>query len=156
MFAKRRLEPYVTPVDPSPVSSKDMLCSEFRQESPVDQFLFEEREFDGVKSVRLTSDIYMLFNQQRLDRLSRESLLSYFDNMSVNEPKFSDLRAKLGDDQLISFVKSRFIQSQSELMAWSQYLMNSSDAVVAELAAAQQEQQSQQTQSSTDQSAFTE
>lgn len=144
MFTKRRIEPYVTPVNPSPVSSKDMLCSEFRQESPVDQFLFEEREFDGVKSVRLTSDIYMLFNQQRLDRLSRESLLSHFKSMSVNEPQFGDLRSKLGDDQLISFVKSRFIQSPSELMFWSQYLMSSSDAVVAELAAVQQEQQSQQ------------
>lgn len=151
MFVKRRIKPYVTPVNPSPVSEKDMLCSEFRQESPVDQFLFEEREFDGVKSVRLTSDIYMLFNQQRLDRLSRESLLSYFESMSVNEPKFGDLRSRLGDDQLISFVKSRFIQSPSELMAWSQYLMTSSDAVVAELAVAQQEQQSQQAQQSFDQ-----
>ena len=156
MFAKRRIEPYVTPVNPSPVSSKDMLCSEFRQESPIDQFLFEEFEFDGVKSVRLTSDIYMLFNQQRLDRLSRESLLSHFESMSVNEPKFGDLRAKLGDDQLISFVKSRFIQSPSELMAWSQYLMSSSDAVVAELTAAQQEQQSQQSQQSSEFSASTE
>ena len=156
MFAKRRIEPYVTPVNPSPVSAKDMLCSEFRQESPIDQFLFEELEFDGVKSVRLTSDIYMLFNQQRLDRLSRESLLSHFESMSVNEPKFGDLRAKLGDDQLISFVKSRFIQSSSELMAWSQYLMSSSDVVVAELAAAQQEQQSQQSQQSSGSSASTE
>lgn len=156
MFAKRRIEPYVTPVNSSPVSAKDMFCSEFRQESPIDQFLFEELEFDGVKSVRLTSDIYMLFNQQRLDRLSRESLLSHFESMSVNEPKFGDLRAKLGDDQLISFVKSRFIQSPSELMAWSQYLMSSSDAVVAELAAAQQEQQSQQAQQSSGFSASTE
>lgn len=156
MFAKRRIEPYVTPVNPSPVSAKDMLCSEFRQESPIDQFLFEELEFDGVKGVRLTSDICMLFNQQRLDRLSRESLLSYFESMSVNEPKFGDLRSKLGDDQLISFVKSRFIQSPSELMTWSQYLMSSSDAVVAELAAAQQEQQSQQSQQSSEFSASTE
>lgn len=156
MFAKRRIEPYVTPVNPSPVSAKDMLCSEFRQESPIDQFLFEELEFDGVKGVRLTSDIYMLFNQQRLDRLSRESLLSHFESMSVNEPKFGDLRSKLGDDQLISFVKSRFIQSPSELMAWSQYLMSSSDAVVAELTAAQQEQQSQLEQQSSESSASTE
>ena len=156
MFAKRRIEPYVTPVNPSPVSAKDMLCSEFRQESPMDQFLFEELEFDGVKGVRLTSDIYMLFNQQRLDRLSRESLLSHFESMSVNEPKFGDLRAKLGDDQLISFVKSRFIQSPSELMAWSQYLMSSSDAVVAELAVAQQEQRSQQSEQSFEPSASAE
>lgn len=156
MFTKRRIKSYVTPVNPSPVSSKDMLCSEFRQESPVDQFLFEELEIDGVKGVFLTSDICMLFNQHRLDRLSRESLLSYFESISVNEPKFGDLRSKLGDDQLISFVKSRFLQSPSELMAWSQYLMSSSDAVVAELAAAQQEHQSQQSQQSVDQSASAE
>lgn len=156
MFAKRRIEPYVTPVDPSPVSAKDMLCSEFRQKSPIDQFLFEEREFDGEKSVRLTSDICMLFNQQRLDRLSRESLLSHFESMSVNEPKFGDIRSKLGDDQLLNFVKSRFIQSPSELMSWSQYLMNCSDSVVAELVAAQQDQQSRQTHQSVDQSASTE
>ena len=87
--------------------------------------------------MRLTSDIYMLFNQQRLDRLSRENLLKHFDSMSVSDPQFTKLRGKLGDDQLISFVKSRYIQSPSELMSWSQYLMSSSDEVIASLAAAQ-------------------
>lgn len=140
MFAKRRVSPYVYELVPLNVSSKELRCSEFREESPVDQFMRQEFERDGVKSVRLTSDICMLFNQQRLDRMSRESLLSYFENMSVNEPKFGDLRSKLGDDQLITFVKSRFIQSPSELMAWSQYLMSSSDAAVAELAALQQQE----------------
>lgn len=156
MFSKRRTTPYVPVGNLNVITPKEMLCSEFIEKSPVDQFLSQEIEVNGVPSVRLTSDIYMLFNQQRLDRLSRESLLSHFESMSVNEPKFGDLRAKLGDDQLISFVKSRFIQSPSELMAWSQYLMSSSDAVVAELAAAQQEQQSQQSQQSVDQSASAE
>ncbi len=119
------------------VGSKELYCSEFREQSPVDNFMFQEIESNGVPSTRLTSDIYMLFNQQRLDRMSRERLLSHFDSMSVREPKFSDLRGKLGDEQLISFVKSRFIQSPSELMSWSQYLMSSSDEVIASLAAAQ-------------------
>lgn len=156
MFSKRRTTPYVPVGNLNVITSKELICSEFREESPVDQFLRQEIEVNGVFSVRLTSDICMLFNQQRLDRLSRESLLSHFESMSVNEPKFGDLRSKLGDDQLINFVKSRFIQSPSELMSWSQYLMNSSDAVVAELAAAQQEQQSQQSQQSVDQSASAE
>ncbi len=142
MFSKRRVTPFVFEFVPRVISSKDMRCSEFREESPVDQFMRQEFDRDGVKSVRLTSDIYMLFNQHRLDRMSRESLLSYFADMAVNEPKFGDLRSKLGDDQLISFVKSRFIQSPSELMAWSQYLMSSSDEVIAELVAAQQQEQS--------------
>ena len=156
MFSKRRTTPYVPVGNLNVITSKELICSEFREESPVDQFLRQEIEVNGVPSVRLTSDIYMLFNQRRLDKLSRESLLSHFESMSVNEPKFGDLRAKLGDDQLINFVKSRFIQSPSELMSWSQYLMSSSDAVVSELAAAQQEQQFQQTQQSVDQSASAE
>lgn len=144
MWSKRRLEPYVSPKSVCNVTSKELKCSEFRESSPVDQFMFQELEVDGKPSVRLTSDIYMLFNQQRLDKMSRESLLSYFDSIQVREPKFTEIRSKLGDEQLMSFVKSRFIQSPSELMAWSQYLMSSSDDAVAALAAAQSEQ-SQQT-----------
>ena len=150
MFSKRRTTPYVPVGNLNVITSKELICSEFREESPVDQFLRQEIEVNGVPSVRLTSDIYMLFNQRRLDKLSRESLLSHFESMSVNEPKFGDLRAKLGDDQLIDFVKSRFIQSPSELMAWSSYLMSSSDAAIAELAALQE--QSQTSSQSTDES----
>jgi len=147
MWQKRRIEPYVTPVCKNIVGSKEMQCSEFREESPVDQFLFQEVSVDGDTSIRLSSDIYMLFNQQRLDKLSQTSLLEYFNNISVTEPRFSELRSKLGDEQLISFVKSRFIQSKSELMAWSNYLMASTDEQIAALAAAQSEQSLQTIQS---------
>ncbi|MFS3008280.1 hypothetical protein [Bacteroides thetaiotaomicron] len=155
MFSKRRTTPYVPVGNLNVITSKELICSEFREESPVDQFLRQEIEVNGVPSVRLTSDIYMLFNQRRLDKLSRESLLSHFESMSVNEPKFGDLRAKLGDDQLINFVKSRFIQSPSELMAWSSYLMSSSDAAIAELAALQEQSQTS-SQSTEESSASTE
>jgi hypothetical protein len=39
MFAKRRLVPYEFKVAPVELSSKEMVCSEFREASPVDQFL---------------------------------------------------------------------------------------------------------------------
>lgn len=147
MWQKRRIEPYHTPVRQNNTCSKDLLVSNFRESSAVDRFLFQEVEVNGVSSVRLTSDIYMLFNQQRLDRLSRDSLLAYFESLQVREPQFAEIRSKLGDAQLMSFIKSRFIQSSSELMAWSQYLMNSSDEAVASLAAAQSEQAQQSVQS---------
>ena len=99
-------------------------------------------EVNGNEVVTLTSDIYMLFNQQRLDRMSKDRLLAYFDNLSVTDPKMSELRSKLSDDQLCSFVKSRFIQSPSELMAWSQYLMSSQDEMIAAAAAEKQAEQS--------------
>ena len=123
------------------VSSKELKQSEFLEQSPVNEFVIQENEVNGVKSIRCSSDIYMLFNQQRLDRMSKERLVAHFEKLSVNEPKMRELRSKLSDDQLCSFVKSRFIQSPSELMAWSQYLMSSQDEMIAVAAAEQQTEQ---------------
>lgn len=134
---KRRLEPYPEEFKPYNISSKDLRQSEFLENSPVNEFCFERLEVNGNEVVTLTSDICMLFNQQRLDRMSRDRLLAYFENLSVTDPKMSELRSKLSDDQLCSFVKSRFIQSPSELMAWSQYLMSSQDEMIAAVAAEQ-------------------
>lgn len=135
---KRRIEPYQEEVKPYNISPKELKQSEFLENSPVNEFCFERLDKNGTEVVTLTSDIYMLFNQQRLDRMSKDRLLAYFENLSVNEPKMRELRSKLTDDQLCSFVKSRFIQSPSELMAWSQYLMNSQDEMIAAAAAEQQ------------------
>lgn len=139
---KRRLEPYQEEFKPYNISSKDLRQSEFLESSPVNEFCFERLEVNGNEVVTLTSDIHMLFNQQRLDRMSKDRLLAYFENLSVTDPKMSELRSKLSDDQLCSFVKSRFIQSPSELMAWSQYLMSSQDEMIAAAAAEQQTEQS--------------
>jgi len=139
---KRRMKPYQEEVKPYSISSKELKQSEFLENSPVNEFCFERLDKNGTEVVTLTSDIYMLFNQQRLDRMSKDRLLAYFENLSVNEPKMSELRSKLTDDQLCSFVKSRFIQSPSELMAWSQYLMSSQDEMIAAAAAEQQAEQS--------------
>lgn len=139
---KRRLEPYQEEFKPYNISSKDLRQSEFLENNPVNEFCFERLEVNGNEVVTLTSDIYMLFNQQRLDRMSKDRLLAYFENLSVTNPKMSELRSKLSDDQLCSFVKSRFIQSPSELMAWSQYLMSSQDEMIAAAAAEKQAEQS--------------
>lgn len=139
---KRRLKPYQEEIKPYNISSKDLRQSEFLENSPVNEFCFERLEVNGNEVVTLTSDIYMLFNQQRLDRMSKDRLLAYFENLSVTDPKMSELRSKLSDDQLCSFVKSRFIQSPSELMAWSQYLMSSQDEMIAAAAAEKQAEQS--------------
>lgn len=135
---KREVNPVERVSSPNNVANKELRQSEFLEPSPVNDFIFQEHEVDGTVSVRCSSDIYMLFNQKRLDRMSREHLVKYFGELSVTEPKMKELRSKLSDEQLCSFVKSRFIQSPSELMAWSQYLMSSQDEMVAAAAAVQQ------------------
>lgn len=139
---KRRVEPYLDEFKPYNVSAKELKQSEFLENSPVNEFCFERLDKNGTEVVTLTSDIFMLFNQQRLDRMNKDRLLAYFENLLVNEPKMRELRSKLSDEQLCSFVKSRFIQSPSELMSWSQYLMSSQDEMIAAAAAEQQAEQS--------------
>ena len=122
------------------VSRKDLKLSMFYSPSPIDVFMMNNHEniCGDEKSCRVTSDIYMLFNQQRLDRQSREALVNYFDNMSVNSPSLSSLRSRMSDDQLISLIKSRYISSMSELLEWSMYLNSLADSEIKAYLAAQQ------------------
>lgn len=122
--------------------SRDMKLSAFRAPSMIDSFMFQKHKSvaDGVDSIRVTSDIYMLFNQQRLDRMTREALINHFDNMQVQSPALKTLRSKLSDDQLISLVKSRYIQQPSELLQWSMYLNSLADEQIQTIAAQLQQQ----------------
>lgn len=118
----------------SSVVSRDLRISASYVPSSIDSFLIYKHEnAHASDSIRVTSDLYMLFNQQRLDRQTRTALIQYFDDMQVREPALASLRAKLSDDQLISFVKSRYIQSQSELLGWSRYLNAVADDQLREI-----------------------
>lgn len=122
MFSKRRISPHV--YNSIEKGNLDYAFSNFYVPTPVDEFTNETvQNLDGSESVTLTSDITMLFNQQRLDRTSQESLIRYFDSLSKQSNSFSALRSQLTDQQLISIVKSRYIQAPSELLAYSNYLV---------------------------------
>lgn len=132
MFTKRRTSPHE--YNRIERGNLDQNFSNFYVSSPVDEFTKEiVLNDDGSESVTLTSDIAMLFNQERLDKCSRESLLSYFDSLAVSSPSLSTLRSKLTDDQLISIVKSRFLQSPSELIAYSESLVHDYGVELASL-----------------------
>lgn len=112
----------------------DLAFSSFYTPTPVDEFTFEKVSENGLDdSITLTSDIAMLFNQHRLDRCSNESLIQYFESLSRTNSPLSELRSKLSDDQLISIVKSRYIQSPSELIAYSESLVHEYGSQLASL-----------------------
>lgn len=116
---------------------RDLRITQFRQPSMVDSFLCQKHQnaVDGVESVRMTSDIYMLFNAQRLDRMSRDAVLRHFEDMAVKDPSMAALKKRMTDDQLISLVKSRYIQQPSELLAWSHYLNTLADVELQRIVA---------------------
>ena len=78
-----------------------------------------------VSTVRVCNDISLLFNQQRLQSLGQEGIKQFLDQLTPKSPVLADLRKKISDSDLLKVCKSRYIQSPSELLAWSSYLDSS-------------------------------
>ena len=99
---------------------------------------------DGV--IKFCNDVHLLFNQERLNKLlGADTLQSWLGSLDSNYRKAVDT-SKLPDEVVLKFCKSRYIQSPSELLAWSSYLNAEADNLVndynAELAKAAEQQSS--------------
>lgn len=69
-----------------------------------------------------TSDLYDLFNQQRIQNLGVDVVRDFIArNYPVNS-SVSDAISKMSDTEIMDSIKPRNIQSYSELMTWSKYL----------------------------------
>ena len=118
-----------------------MRISEFRQETPLDAFYVQDFHIENASDpvVKFVDDVYMLFNQQRLDKLSEAALLDMLNKSAQPYDELSVIRSKLTDKQLAQFVKSRYIQTRSELIAYAQYIdsnyMQLRDELDAQIAA---------------------
>lgn len=125
---------------------------EVRQPSLVDSFYISESvcALSGEKLYSFNHPLYMLFNQQRLDRLGPaavEAWLKSLDNAGNNS--LSELRSKVSDADLLKIVKSRYCQSPSELESWLRDLNERAELLnseVAQIVAEQKEEQEKQAQ----------
>lgn len=81
-------------------------------------------------SVVVSSDISLIFNQQRLEnKLTASELREYIQRYTPNKSVYT---AQLDDDTLLSTLKSRHIQSLSELRSWAEYCMENFDSLIKE------------------------
>lgn len=70
----------------------------------------------------IRNDIFFLFNQQRLSALGSDGVKQFLDGLQSRSSSLQSLRSKISDSDLMNICKSRYIQSPSELLAWSKYL----------------------------------
>ena len=81
-------------------------------------------------SVTVSTDISLIFNQQRLEnKLTAVELREYIQRYTPNK---SVCTAQLDDDTLLSTLKSRHIQSLSEMRAWAEYCMENYNSLIKE------------------------
>lgn len=81
-------------------------------------------------SVVISTDISLIFNQQRLEnKLTAGELREYIQRYTPNKSVYT---AQLDDDTLLSTLKSRHIQSLSEMRAWTEYCIENYDSLIKE------------------------
>lgn len=81
-------------------------------------------------SITVSTDITLIFNQQRLEnKLTTNELREYIQRYTPNKSVYT---AQLDDDTLLSTLKSRHIQSLSEMRAWAEYCMENYDSLIKE------------------------
>lgn len=81
-------------------------------------------------SITISNDITLIFNQQRLqNKLTANELREYIQRYTPNKSVYT---AQLDDDTLLSTLKSRHIQSLSEMRSWAEYCMENYDSLIKE------------------------
>lgn len=98
---------------------------------PVQDELMQLSTFkckDG--SITVSTDISLIFNQQRLEnKLAASELREYIQRYTPNKSVYT---AQLDDETLLNTLKSRHIQSLSEMRAWAEYCMENYDSLIKE------------------------
>ena len=99
-----------------------------RTPSPVDAFTYEEiKQANGKSRVHVVNDIGILFNQQRLMQLSPMMLDKWLGMARHASPDDG-----LSDEQILSVIKSRYIQSTTDIYNWTRALGDQIDGILAE------------------------
>ena len=81
-------------------------------------------------SIVVTTDITLIFNQQRLEnKLAASELREYIQRYTPNRSVYT---AQLDDETLLNTLKSRHVQSLSEMRAWAEYCMENYDSLIKE------------------------
>ena len=79
-------------------------------------------------SIVVSTDISLIFNQQRLEnKLTAGELREYIQRYTPNRSVYT---AQLDDETLLNTLKSRHIQSLSEMRAWAEYCMENYDSLI--------------------------
>ena len=98
---------------------------------PVQDTLAQLSTFkDKNGSITISNDITLIFNQQRLEnKLTANELREYIQRYTPNKSVYT---AQLDDETLLSTLKSRHIQSLSEMRSWAEYCMENYDSLIKE------------------------
>lgn len=100
--------------------------SEFITVRPIDQLRFVE-ESDG--SIRFISDATLLLNEQRIiNDIGEDNYRNFIRELQVN-PSSPYKDGNFTDEQLMTEIKSRYVQSPSEVREWVRDMLDQQEKI---------------------------
>lgn len=113
------------------------------EQLPTEPFRFEKIGTEENEFVRIRSDVSMLLHAA--DMAKKYGTRFVQSMVDMRRPKSSALQSQMdqmSDAQILDTIKSRHLQSPSELIAWSEYLVDQAKAIEDEASHIALEQQS--------------
>lgn len=88
----------------------------------TEELRVEIDDTDETRPVRYTSDVRLLLHTKDLASRAGLAVASKFGQSKQSPSQIQQIMDKMSDDDLLSTVRSRHIQSPSEIIAWSKEL----------------------------------
>lgn len=104
------------------------------EELPTESFRFEKIGTEENEAVRIRSDVSMLLHAADMAKKYGTGFVQSMIDM--RRPKSSALQSQMdqmSDAQILDTIKSRHLQSPSELIAWSEYLVEQAKDIEQEV-----------------------
>lgn len=124
------------------------------EELPTEPFRFEKIGIEDNEAIRIRSDVSMLLHAADMAKKYGTGFVKSM--IEMRRPKSSSLQSQMdcmSDAQILDTVKSRHLQSPSELIAWSEYLIDQAKSLEDEasrIALEKESEDSSQEQSSSE------
>lgn len=100
------------------------------EELPTEPFRFEKVGTEENECVRIRSDVSMLLHAADMAKKYGSGFVQSMIDM--RRPKTSVIQSQMdlmSDAQILDTIKSRHLQSPSELLAWSEYLVDQAKVI---------------------------
>nr|QJB21484.1 MAG: internal scaffolding protein [Microvirus sp.] len=104
------------------------------EELPTEQFRFEKCGTEENEYIRIRSDVSMLLHAADMAKKYGSGFVQSM--MDMRRPKSSAIQSQMdqmSDAQILDTIKSRHLQSPSERIAWSEYLMEQAKEIEKEI-----------------------
>lgn len=88
----------------------------------TEELRVEIDETDDTRPVRYTSDVRLILHTKDLASRAGLAIASKFGQSRQSASQIQQIMDKMSDDDLLATVRSRHIQSPSEIIAWSKEL----------------------------------